>query len=79
MFHLSILNSQSVKVQFEQLVVFGKTHEEYFSVYEASPVVDALEFEACLNGIDLQAIQIVFKLGTVLRQTFQEEISRVES
>ena len=79
MFHLSILNSQSVKVQFEQLVVFGKTHEEYFSVDEASPVVDALEFEARLNGIDLQAIQIVFKLGTVLRQTFQEEISRVES
>ena len=54
-------------------------YEEYFSVDEASPVVDALKFEASLYRLILELAEMVVYVGTIEMERLEEIESGVES
>jgi hypothetical protein len=54
-------------------------YEEYFSVDETSPVVDALKFEASLYRLVLELAEMVVYVGTIEMERLEEIESGVET
>ena len=40
--------------------------EEYFFIDKTAPIVDALEFKAGLNGDEVHAMHVFFKIGAII-------------
>ena len=68
-----------VEIYFSQFIIVAEVDEEHLAVDESAPVIHTFEFESGLNGVVFHLMQMVFHIGTIEMQCFQEIVTYIKA